>query len=99
MTAWALPYLCAPHQCLLDILSLPEEEKYLNIFLQESLFLDRMQIARSWIKATPPTIQQWMGAVNDTLPYKKVVYLHRGCPANYNKIWDRWLEDTSTCTE
>lgn len=86
------------HQCLLGLFSAFEEDKYLNVFLQESLFLARMQIAKTWIKESPPNIQQWIRAVNVTLIYKKVLYLHRCCPNKYYKIWDRWLKDASTCT-
>lgn len=70
---------------------------YLNILLQETLFLARLLSARTWLRGTPPTLRNWIRAVNNTLPYKKVLYTHRGCPKKYYKIWDRWLEDTSTC--
>lgn len=59
-----------------------ESEKYLNIFLQETLFLARLQIARLWMRGAPPTLQQWIRAVNDTLPYKKVLYIHRAAQRN-----------------
>lgn len=29
-------------------------------------------------------------------PAIQVIYIHRGCPAKYHKIWDRWLEHNST---
>lgn len=86
------PVSLCPRQCLLGLLSLPDNEKYLNTLLQETLFLARMQIARTWMRGPPPTLQQWIRAVNITLPYKKLLYIHRGCPDKYHKIWDRWAE-------
>lgn len=90
------PLSLCPRQCVLGLLSLSEGEKYLHTFLQETLFLARLQIAKTWLRGTPPTLQQWIRAVNITLPFKKIIYMHRGCPDKFYKIWDRWLEDTST---
>lgn len=91
------PLTLCPRQCLLGLLPISEEEKYLATFLQEALFTAHMQIAQLWLRASSPTIQQWKRTVNITLPYKKVLYLHRGCPGKCNKIWDRWVDDSSTC--
>lgn len=93
------PLTLCPRQCLLGLLPVSEEEKYLSIFLQETLFTARMQIAQLWLRPTSPTTQQWKRAVNLTLPYKKVLYTHHGCPGKYHKIWDRWLNESSTCTD
>lgn len=41
------PLSLCPRQCVLGLLSLPENEKYLNTLLQETLFLARLQIART----------------------------------------------------
>lgn len=51
-----------------------------------------------WIQPTPPTLTAWMADINATLPYKRVIYINRGCPTCYHKIWDRWLEASVTCT-
>lgn len=48
------PLTVCPRQCVLGLLSLPESEKYLNIFLQETLFLVRLQIAKLWLRESPP---------------------------------------------
>lgn len=80
------PLMRCPRQCKLGLLPLPEEEKYLTIFLQETLFIARMQITQLWLRTISPTVQQWKRAVNLTLPYKKVLYSHRGCPDKFNKM-------------
>ena len=74
------PVSLCPRQCVLGLLSLPESEKYLNIFLQETLILARMQVARRWMRGAPPTLQQWIRAVNITLPYKKSNVYPQGMP-------------------
>lgn len=90
--------LC-PRQCLLGLIPVSKNEKYLTIFLQETLFTARMQIAQLWLRPVSPTFQQWKRAINLTLPYKRVLYSHRGCPGKFNKIWNRWVNDSSTCTD
>lgn len=91
------PLTLCPKQCLLGIFPDPDSDKFHKIFLQESLFMARLLIARKWLQPLPPTLQEWISAVNTVLPYKKEIYAHRGCPAKYGKIWDAWLGNASTC--
>lgn len=93
------PLKLCPKQCLLGIFPDPGSDKYHIIFLQESLFIARLLIARKWMRAHTPTIQEWITAVNSVLPYKKELYIHRGCPSKYGKIWDVWLEKAATCND
>lgn len=69
-----------PRQCKLGLLPLPEEEKYLTIFLQETLFIARMQITQLWLRTISPTVQQWKRALDLTLPYKKSPLLSSRMP-------------------
>lgn len=69
-----------------------QSHKFLYTFLQELLFMARLLIAQTWLRALPPTIQDWIAAVKAVLMYMKELYTHRGCPAKYSKIWDTWLE-------
>lgn len=92
------PLTLCPKQCLLGILSEHEQNRPLHIFMQESLFVVRLLIARKWLWADTPTLQEWMATVNQSLPYKNMIYKHRNCPAKYHKIWDHWLKSTSTST-
>lgn len=93
------PLQLDPKMCLLGILPDVNMEKFLATFLYETLFCARKVIARHWMRANSPTIQAWIDEINKTLPYKRVLYSHRGCPAKYNKIWDRWLNSSETCVE
>lgn len=56
-------------------------------------------IARMWLQASPPTVREWTLAVKLSLACKKVIYVHRKCPAKYHKIWEWWLDVASTSTE
>lgn len=87
-----------PKLCLLGLFPDTAMDKYLAIFLGETLFCARKLVAKRWMRTASPTIRDWIGEINATLPYK-VLYRHRGCPAKYNKIRDRWLDNTNTCTE
>lgn len=87
-----------PKLCLLGLLPDADVDKYLAIFISESLFLARKVIAKVWMQAVPPTLQNWKKDINDTLPYRKMMYTHRGRPQKFSSIWDHWLEDGETCT-
>lgn len=91
------PVQLEPKVCVLGLLPDITIDKFSAIFLYETLFCARKLVARHWMRAIPPTFQDWIKVVNTSLPYKKVIYKHRGCPAKYNKIWDKWLDNTNTC--
>lgn len=90
------PLALDPKVCILGI-SPDAIEKFTKTFLQETLFSARKIIARKWMRPEPPNIE-WKRDINTTLPYKKFLYINRGCPDKYNKIWDRWLQESETCT-
>lgn len=90
------PLKLCPKQCLLGVFPDPDSDKSHKIFLQETMFIARLLIARKWLQATPPTFQEWILAVNNVLPYKKEIYTHRGCPAKYGNIFDMWLGNAAT---
>lgn len=92
------PVTLQPKLCILGILSDPEINKLKKIFVHETLFSARKVIARNWMRPDPPEFTHWIIEVNNTLPYKKLVYLHRGCPLKYDQIWDRWTQSPDTCT-
>lgn len=96
---WGPPLTLCPKQCTLGVFPDPDSDKFLYTFLQESLFMARLLISQTWLRAPPPTVQDWIAAVNAVLLCKKELYTHRGCPAKYCKIWDTWLEKASTCTK
>lgn len=93
------PLQLDPRPCILGLLSEINVDKFFVTFLHKSLFLDRRLITRYWMRATPPTVQMWKIEVNTTLPYKRVIYLHRGCPAKFGQVWDRWLNSPDTCSD
>lgn len=84
--------------CLLGLLPDLDAHKPLCTFLHETLFMARKVVARNWMQALPPTSQCWKKEISDTLPYKKLIYVHRGCPLKYEKAWSRLLADGETCT-
>lgn len=96
-TWWnGLPLTLCPKHYLLGLLRDQDTNRH-HIFLQETLFMARLLIARVWLKASTPTLR--MAAISQSLPYKKVIYIHIKCPSKYHKIWDRWLDLACTSTE
>lgn len=80
------PLSLCPKQCLLGLLPDRVSNKHHHTFLQETLFTAGLLLTKMWLQASPPT--EWMAAVSLSLSYKKVIYIHRKCPATYHKIWD-----------
>ena len=99
MTKLGSPITLQPKPCLLGIFPDVGINKSLTVFLHEMLFIARKVIARVWMRPEPPELSHWLAEVNSVLPYKKLVYSHRGCPAKYEKIWGKWLNSSATCTQ
>lgn len=93
------PLQLDPKSCLMGLLPDVKINQFLATFLYETLFSARKLVAKNWMRNTPPTIQAWIREINLNLPYKKVIYRHRGCSAKYNKVWDRWLDTPDTYIE
>lgn len=89
------PLALQPKPCLLGIHPESDMNKCIKIFLNETLFSARKVIARQWMRTNPPEFSAWLIEVN-SIRYKKLIYTHRGCPAKYGKIWDRWLQAPET---
>lgn len=85
------PIIATLELCLLGI----QREKrgssrYNRMFLQEVLFLARKQIVEKWIQPNQPTVIQWVRAVNQVLPYKRIMYEQRGNLQRFENIWAKW---------
>lgn len=91
------PITLQPKLCLLGIFPEPELDTFTKIFLNETLFSAKKFIARVWMRPNPPELSYCIAEVNNALPYKKLIYSHRGCPSKYERIWDRWLKAPETC--
>lgn len=69
--------------CILGILPDADLDTFFATFLQEIFFSARKLIAKSWLHAHIPTLQEWIVEVNTTLRYKRLLYRHRRCPAKF----------------
>lgn len=63
--------------CLLGIFPEPDIDKFTKAFSHDTLFSARKRIARQWMKTVPPGFNTWLLEVNNTLPYKKFLDIHR----------------------
>lgn len=96
ITEWALPSHYARNNVSWVWCRGGEDDKYSHAFMQETLFYARLVIARKWLRQETPSFAMWMAAINAALPYKRLIFQHRGCPSKFNKLWDKWLESSST---
>lgn len=87
-----------PKLCLLGLLPDTIKDRSIITLLSELIFYARKLVAKHWMCTDSPTIQAWIREVNASLPYKKVMYKHRGCPNKYHKLWDKCFNNANTCT-
>lgn len=75
-----------PELGLLRLLDEEQWPRHTRMLLRDSLILARKQIAVKKMQPSPPSVWQWFCAVNQILPYMKVLCVHRGCQQKYNKV-------------
>uniref|UniRef100_A0A803J6W9 Reverse transcriptase zinc-binding domain-containing protein n=1 Tax=Xenopus tropicalis TaxID=8364 RepID=A0A803J6W9_XENTR len=51
----------------------------------------RKSITMKWKAHSAPTIQFWVSQVNQAMPIYRLLYVRRGCPNKFEKIWSLWL--------
>lgn len=85
MTKWA-PQWYWTQDCILGLLPDTDIDKFHATFIYETLFIARKVIAQAWMQTLPPTVLSWKRDINNTLPYKKLIYTHRGCTQKYSKV-------------
>lgn len=90
------PIPLTPQCCVLGILDVPDVSGTQLTFLHETLFQARKLIARNWMNDHVPLLSEWIRIINASLPYKKLVYIHRGRPEKFDKIWSTWQESPRT---
>lgn len=93
--ALALPNIYSPARCLLGDL---EEESISTS--QKTLFrilfcYAKKAIALRWREPTPPSLQNWIDLVNNSLPMYKLKYAARGSTKKFDIVWAGWLKYTS----
>lgn len=74
------PLTLHPKPCLLGIFPELDMDKFTKNFFNKTLFSVRKVIAMLWMRPNPPELTNWIVEVNNTLPYKKLMYSNRGCP-------------------
>lgn len=67
--------------------------RHTKILMQEMLFLSQKQIAVRWMQVAPPSVNQWMKAVDQILPYKKKKKMceHRGVTQSRSRMYGLML--------
>lgn len=94
----SIPVACTPLVCLLGVLDEELWSRHAKTMLMETIFMARKAVALELIQPTPPSIRTWIWLGNQVLLYEKLIFEHRGCPAQYNKVWDAWCSSDLTVT-
>lgn len=85
-----------PLVCLFGLLDEEVWQPHVRIMLRETLFFARKTIALKWMDRGSPRLHTWNNLVNKAVLCEKLVYLHRRCPAKFDKVWLPWCDSSST---
>lgn len=55
------------------------------------LYYARKLIVLSWKKPTTPDAPAWKALINKALSFYKAMYVNRGIPNTFEKVWGRWI--------
>lgn len=82
----------SPLTCILgyveDVLVAQEEK----IAIARILYMARKVLAYHWLDEDPPLIGELVIKVNWLLSLERGVYIKRGVPLKFEKLWGRWLD-------
>lgn len=78
--------------CILGILDDLSIEHIPKQAISRALFQARKLILRHWRGTEPPTLQEWITQMGDTLMLEKYIFQHRGRPEKFNTLWSPWLD-------
>lgn len=84
-----------PKSGLLGLLPTHLQESAHTEVIIRLLFQARKQIALKWLSTALPTKLYWLNTVNSLLEREKLVYVHRGCPHKFMKVWSEWISHPS----
>lgn len=80
-----------PKLCILGILDMIQDVSAREAAAR-ALFQAHKLILVHWIFQTIPTLQMLVDQIGITLHYEKLIYLHRGNPFIFEKVWGGWLD-------
>lgn len=80
-----------PKPCLLGIIDDLLTGDILKQAVNRTLFQARMLILRHWKSEDPPTKQEWITQMGNTIRLEKIIFQHRGTSKKFEKLWAQWL--------
>lgn len=81
-----------PLTCLLGYVEEVATDVAEKIAIARMLFIARKVIAYHWLDSEPPTLQEFIRKINWLLLLERGIYLKRGTPGKFEKLWARWLD-------
>lgn len=76
--------------CILNIWQTTDLTQAMQDWATLGMTLAKRNIAKKWGVFQPPTQQQWCNDLDNAMMSEKSVYIHRGCPKKWSKIWGKW---------
>lgn len=85
--------------CLLGLVDSLAPRKLIHSLLTLLVYCAGKLIILSWKKPTVPAVPGWKVLINKILPFYKAMYISRGGPNKFDKVWGAWVNNAITVSE
>lgn len=89
-TVLAVTILPEARRCLLNIWEPTDLDTYAIQWATLGFMIAKRNIAQAWGAETPPTLQEWKNNMDWNMFREKDVFVSRGCPRKWSRIWSSW---------
>lgn len=77
-------------RCLLNIWEPTDLNSHAKSWVTLALMIAKRNIAQKWGAEQPPTLDKWKSDLDWSMFREKSVYISRGCPGKWSKMWESW---------
>lgn len=81
-----------PKCSLLNILEEIIEDELRRIAVRRALFHAHKLMLLLWKSLDPPMHKSWVSSVGTSLLLESHIFIRRGCPGRFEKLWGLWLD-------
>lgn len=86
----AVDLLPEARRCLLNVWEPTDLNTHHTQWATLGFMVDKRNIAKAWGAVTPPSLQEWKTNMDWNTYREKAVYVTRGCPNKWSRIWTPW---------
>ena len=66
--------------------------RYKRALLWLGLVVAKRDIVRAWKATKGPSLEMWKQGLDQCMALERPVYIARGCPTKFYKIWSGWAD-------